>query len=487
MLSPVLKYRHMSPPPATSALDAPAHRTAAVDVAVPVPSNVSPAVQAISSVNASELWFVEGRAYDLKKFVEAHPGGREALMLARGTNCTELFHAYHLMRGPSKARLAKYEVDVDRTDPQMIELLGGSSFTFDDDGFYKTIALRVRKHLKATGKQAGATWGWQLLAVICILLSIALTVPAYAMGSIWAAIALGFIRAITSVGPGHSMSHLSLFPRGNWNSLVFRLGTPFLVSTWAIWTNSHVRSHHVDTLTASDLQDNYPLKRVQPAMPHRSWHKAQHLYIWLVYFLGLTLWAMQDLVASVTSLFSDKGMSRVFRYRRRVENTIVIAFNLAFTVGMPFIFLDWPHALLVCLIANGLSSLLVVVQIVVNHEVPETMNRIVEGEPLDWGVHQVLTSHNYGVDSPLALHLSGGLNMQVEHHLFPRLHYIHYPAISHIVQEACVEFGLPYHSSKNIWQAMSKHYQLLKTNSVAPPTPSSDGEDGEAEVAAAAE
>ena len=419
-----------------------------------------------SNLPASQLWFVDGGAYDLREWVDEHPGGREALRLVQGTNCTELFHTYHLMRGPSKARLARYEVAVDRTDPEMIERLGGSHFTFDKPGLYKTIEKRARKYFRDTNQTAGASPAWQAAAVASILLTIGLAIPAYVFGNVWAALAMGLARAMTSVGPGHSMSHFALFPRGNYNSNIFRFVSPFLVSTWTIWTNTHVRSHHVSTLTPIDLQDNYPLKRVQPALEHRSWHKAQHLYIWPIYLLALPLWATQDFLESVVSLFTPKYMRHPYPFRRRLENVLAIGFNLLFTVAMPFFFLDWNTALTVCLIVNAVSSPLVVLQIVVNHEVPDTMGQVTAGKPLDWGAHQVLTSHNYAVNSRLALHLSGGLNMQVEHHLFPRVHYTHYPALSEIVQEACAEYGLPYHASADIWEAISKHYRILKLNSV---------------------
>lgn len=419
---------------------------------------------ALSALPASSLWFIAGRAYDLRPWIEQHPGGREALELARGTNCTELFRSYHLLRGPSNARLARYEVDVDRGDPEMVELLEGAAFTFAEDGFYKTLSRRVKAHMREEQKDTVASPGWQAVAAASVLIAIGLAVPAYVFGSVLAAVVMGFVRAMASIGPGHSMSHFSQFPRGNWNSLLFRLGSPFLVSTWSIWTNTHVRSHHVDTLTGEDLQDQYPLKRVQPTAPHRGWHRGQHLYMWAIYLLALPLWALQDLVASLISLFTDRYMSRRYTFARRLENTFAIAFNLLFAVAMPFFFLDWKSALLVCLLSNMISSLLVVVQIVINHEVPETMSRVVAGEPIDWGAHQVLTSHNYGVGSRLALHLSGGLNMQVEHHLFPGVHYTHYPALSPIVQRTCAEFGLPYFTSTHVWQAIGKHHRLLAHN-----------------------
>jgi cytochrome b involved in lipid metabolism len=106
----------------------------------------------LSTLPSSLLWFVDGNAYDLKEFVAKHPGGREALRLAQGTNCTELFRTYHLLRAPTRVLLLKHLVHVDRTDPVFAELLAGSTFTFDDSGFYKTVAARARAHFLELGQ-----------------------------------------------------------------------------------------------------------------------------------------------------------------------------------------------------------------------------------------------------------------------------------------------------------------------------------------------
>jgi linoleoyl-CoA desaturase len=427
---------------------------------------IVPDVVAVSPLAPSELWFIDDQAYDLSPFLERHPGGREALLLAQGTNCTELFQTYHLMGGPSTALLAKHRVEVDRTDPIVAKLLGGAAFTFAEDGFYRTASRRVRDYFRENKLKVGSSRIWQAGAVLCFFVTMALAVPALVYGSLWAAVALGIMRGVTSVGPGHSMSHFSQFPRGNWNSWLFRLASPFLVSSWAVWTNSHVRSHHVSTLTHDDLQDNYPLKRVQSDLPHRGWHRFQHFYIWPIYLFALPLWAMQDFLECFLSLFAKSTAERDASFARRLESLLAIAFNLLFFVGTPFFFLDVVNALLVIVVSSAVASPIVVIQIVVNHEVPETTSRLHGKGPIDWGAHQVVTSHNFGVGSQLALHLSGGLNMQVEHHLFPGVHYSHYPALSKIVRQTCREFGLPYHTSENVFEATFKHYLALKLNSV---------------------
>jgi fatty acid desaturase len=412
------------------------------------------------------LWYIDRKAYDLTAWIDRHPGGKDPLLQAEGTNCTELFRAYHLMGGPTKAMLARYEVAIDGADPRHVEALGGSHFTFADGAFYKTVQARARAYFTA-GKRCtkASRWG-QAFAVGLVIVAIGLTFPAYVRGSVAAALLLGVFKAVAAVGPGHSMSHFALFRRGPWNTLVFRLGSPFMVSNPAIWSMSHIQSHHVFTLTEHDLQDNYPFKRVQPGLPHRAWHRGQHVYAWVIYMFGLPLWAMQDFFRSINSIFTGLHATARFTMKQRIENTLVIGVNLVFSIALPFFFLDFRRALLVCLLVNVPSSLLLVLQIAVNHEVPETQNQVVAGKPIDWGEHQVLTSHNYAVGSVMALHFSGGLNMQIEHHLFPSVHYSHYPALSALVREACVEFGLPYHSSRSMWEAVTKHYQVLRLHSV---------------------
>jgi fatty acid desaturase len=412
------------------------------------------------------FWYIDKRAYDLTPWLEKHPGGQDPLRQAEGTDCTELFRSYHLMREPTAKMLARFEVQVDAADPRHAEGMAGSHFTFAEGAFYRTVQARVRGYFVDNKLRTNADPVSQAIAFLMVVGAVFLIIPSFVYGSVVAALVLTFLKTVAAIGPGHSMSHFSLFNRGPWNVLLFRVASPFLVSNPAIWSASHIQSHHVRTLTEHDLQDNYPVKRVQPALPHRAWHRGQHIYTWLVYLLGLPLWAMQDFLRSGLSIFTSKHAGVSFSMRQRIENTLVIGSNLVFTVALPFFFMPWQKALFLCALVNVPSSFMLVIQIAVNHEVPETMGKVVPGESIDWGVHQVLTSHNFGCDSTFALHMSGGLNMQIEHHLFPSVHYSHYPALSRIVREACAEFGLPYNSSRHLWQAMGKHYQVLRLNSV---------------------
>jgi len=284
------------------------------------------------------------------------------------------------------------------------------------------------------------------------------------MGSLFWAVVNGVFRGVTAVGSGHSISHYALISK-NLPPTIFRLCSFLVLSNQAIWSTSHVVSHHIYTLTHEDLQDNYPLKRIQPSHPWRAWHTVQHFYIWIIYFFGLPLWSLVDFLGTIQTLFTGKHEMRYFPMARRLENVFSFAALILLTIALPFYFNDFWTALGVSVLSNGAASLTVVLQIVVNHEVTDTLMKVPEKKKIDWGAHQAFTSHNYGVESQFWLHYSGGLNMQVEHHLFPSLYYTHFHAIAPIVQQTLKEFDLPYNTSSGLFEALSKHYEVLKINS----------------------
>merc|ERR1712232_1245776 len=80
----------------------------------------------------------------------------------------------------------------------------------------------------------------------------------------------------------------------------------------------------------------------------------------------------------------------------------------------------------------------------------------------DWAKSQVIGSSNFASGSWLWNHISGGLNHQTEHHLFPTISHVHYPALSKIVKETCDEYGVRYNSYPSFWAAVAGHFNLLK-------------------------
>jgi linoleoyl-CoA desaturase len=78
-----------------------------------------------------------------------------------------------------------------------------------------------------------------------------------------------------------------------------------------------------------------------------------------------------------------------------------------------------------------------------------------------WAIHQLYTTSNFAPKSWLVEFYTGGLNRQVEHHLFTQISHIHYKKIAKIVKETALEFKLPYNEYKTMWRAVKEHYNQL--------------------------
>jgi linoleoyl-CoA desaturase len=89
------------------------------------------------------------------------------------------------------------------------------------------------------------------------------------------------------------------------------------------------------------------------------------------------------------------------------------------------------------------------------------------GRP-EWVVHQIETTANFATDSWTATFFLGGLNFQREHHLYPRIAHVHYPAIAHVVREVCAEHGVPCRENRSFVDAVASHYRFVRAMGVEP-------------------
>jgi linoleoyl-CoA desaturase len=85
-----------------------------------------------------------------------------------------------------------------------------------------------------------------------------------------------------------------------------------------------------------------------------------------------------------------------------------------------------------------------------------------------WAVHQVETTVDFARESRVASWLLGGLNFQIEHHLFSRICHVNYAAIAPVVEQTCREFGVEYKHNKTLLSAVRSHYNWLRAMGRAP-------------------
>jgi linoleoyl-CoA desaturase len=89
----------------------------------------------------------------------------------------------------------------------------------------------------------------------------------------------------------------------------------------------------------------------------------------------------------------------------------------------------------------------------------------------EWAIHQVKTTANFSPDNSVISWFVGGLNYQIEHHLFPRISHVHYPAISQIVKQKCKEHNLAYHCNDTLTGAIASHFRMMRMLGEPPAVP----------------
>jgi len=452
---------------------------------------------------STEWWVYKGELFDLTNFVDRHPGGRRAIMLGKNYDCTALVESYHL-NAPSSSIFEKYKIS-DENEIRKIkeselykENLGSApQFSFDDSDFYSSVKTKVLQYFKEKNVNHKASKLGLLAGFFNIFMLFVLCWYTYVEGVLFAAMLHGIARGMIIVCTTHAASHFSFSTSSRLNDFTHAVCMVFAGTTPKQWSTKHSLAHHVSTnINPEDEDTMWPIKLVLRGHKRFWFHKYQHLYMWIFYPFTVIFWTLSSAIKIVLSYFGGglyEGVHEVVfhKKRERIETAAVILLTLAHRFVIPLILLPFWRAMAVMALSEGITSLWFVLQFVVNHEIPDCvqfseefdkqLERQTEGRHskkgtekqekqekkqekpnMDWGEFQVRSSHNYGLGSDLWLHCSGGLNYQIEHHLFPSVHYSWYKDISQIVQETCAQFSLPYPQSSNFFSALAQHYQLLK-------------------------
>lgn len=167
----------------------------------------------------------------------------------------------------------------------------------------------------------------------------------------------------------------------------------------------------------------------------------------LSYFVGARkgrLWGMD--LTHVTC--SDRGSGQRIGWGRVLQRGLTMGMItwLLFTGSA-----DWMIPVTYCISANISYA----VCILPDHDTLETAQvGVHRPSSLDWGEIQVRNSANFSTSSSLLCHMVGGINFQIEHHLFPSICHVHYPHIAPIVRATCMEFNIPYTCHPSILSAL---------------------------------
>ncbi|TJZ61500.1 hypothetical protein FAZ15_09935 [Sphingobacterium olei] len=202
----------------------------------------------------------------------------------------------------------------------------------------------------------------------------------------------------------------------------------------------------------------------QALMKH---HRHQHLYFILLYSISYLAWIFyQDYEKYFRQKLGRTSDSFHFPLREKVIFWLSKVFHFLLFVVIPIIYVGWLPTLIGLLIASIVCVLCLATVFQLAHVVTETEFKTIDTSVEDeWMIHPLQSTANFATRSWMLTWLLGGLNFQVEHHLFPKISHIHYPALNKIVKENCEEYNVKYNEYRTFWDAFRSHVRVIRSMS----------------------
>lgn len=280
---------------------------------------------------------------------------------------------------------------------------------------------------------------------------------------------LGVGKALIGMSVMHDNMHGS-YSKKKWvNDLVGGMSTWSIGIDPAIWKIQHNVLHHTYTNIDHADEDIEPrfLFRFTPNQPRKWFHRYQHLYAPIFYSLLSLIWIIAK---DYIKLFNYRSKGLVKSGPEFTKHLLMVIVRKTFyvTVFLAIPIIMMPQAawqIVLMFISMHLVTGLILsfvfqpAHVVTTSTFTDTDEEMIEE---NWQVHQLKTTSNFGMNSKLLTWLIGGLNFQVEHHLFPNICHVHYPEISRIVQQTAKEFGLPYFAQRSFGAAVWNHLMMLR-------------------------
>lgn len=283
---------------------------------------------------------------------------------------------------------------------------------------------------------------------------------------------LCFIMGVGMAGIGFSVAHDALHGAYSSNKRVNQwLGYTFdlLGANSYIWKITHNIIHHTYTNIYEHDEDLEVAEfiRLSPNAEHHWVHKFQHVLAFVAYGFATLFWAF---IKDYKYFFkSNLGPYEDKTHPTSEWITLIITkiMYYGYMIAIPLIFLSitwWQLAIgftVVHLTAGVILGIIFqLAHVVEGTEHPEENE---EGNIENaWMIHQLETTSNFAHDNKLLCWYIGGLNYQIEHHLFPQICSIHYPEISTIIRRVAKKHGVPYHYQESFGIAVRSHYRTLK-------------------------
>jgi linoleoyl-CoA desaturase len=342
--------------------------------------------------------------------------------------------------------------------------------------FFSTLNQRVNEYFKSNNISRYANTEMKIKTIFMFSLYLApyILMITGSVSNSWAMFGLCILMGFGMAGIGLSVMHDANhggYSNKSWinNFLGFSLNA--VGGNAFNWKVQHNVLHHTYTNIHEVDEDISPrgILRMTPYGDWKAFHRFQHFYAWFFYGLLTLVWVIaKDFIRLIK--YQKEGLVKKQKADIITEWIILIAtkaFYIFYIFVLPSLLLPvtWWQILIGFVAMHYLAGFILAVIFQPAHVIDGTEYPLPDEEGKmenSWAIHQLHTTTNFANKSRWFSWYVGGLNFQVEHHLFPNICHVHYRKISKIVKNTAEEFGLPYKSEPTFVDALVGHAKLLK-------------------------
>ena len=295
-------------------------------------------------------------------------------------------------------------------------------------------------------------------------------------GMLLLCLAMGFGMAGIGLSVMHDANHGG-YSNKSWVNNLLGFSLNMVGGNSFNWKVQHNVLHHTYT-NIHDVDEDISPRGILRMTPHGNWkfiHRFQYIYAWFFYGLLTLVWVvLKDFVRIIR--YQKDGMLK--KQKANVLNEwLILILTKLFYIGYIFVLpvlllpVTWWQILIGFVAMHYVGGFILAIIFQPAHVIDGTEYPLPNEEGKmenSWAIHQLLTTTNFANKNRVLNWYVGGLNFQVEHHLFPNICHVHYRNISPIVQRTAKEFGLPYKSEPTFIGALIGHAKLLKQLGVKP-------------------
>lgn len=340
--------------------------------------------------------------------------------------------------------------------------------------FSETLKRRVNEYFKSQNiSQKGNFWmylkAFILITIYILSFLVVILIPVGPGLGILTAILMGIGEAGIGMSVMHDAAH-GAFSKRKWVNSFFASTMFILGSNVLNWKIQHNLLHHtytniykydqdISTKAAIRLSDHAPVKK---------YHRFQFIYAFLLY----GLMTISKLFSDVTQLleFNRIGITKAQKRNGRKEIIVLILSKIVYfatLIVLPILFssFSWWQVLIGFLLMHLTAGIIMSVTFQMAHVVKGAEQPLPDENGIihhEWLVHQLRTTADFAPNNVFLNWYVGGLNFQIEHHLFSNICHIHYRKIAPIVRQTAEEFGLEYNVKPTFMKALKSHVNRLK-------------------------